>query len=87
MWSTILLLVLMVLSFGYPMPWRQASTSFLQSNQTLQGNLTDLSQLNFAPFEVAELHIVCHRLDPTANYTCLLFCKQQDLVRNGRAKH
>jgi hypothetical protein len=35
----------------------------------------DVSQFNFAPFNVTELRILCERLNTTLDYSCNLTCK------------
>lgn len=42
------------------------------SNQTYLG---DLSQFNFAPFNVTEINILCNRPNMTVDYSCNLTCK------------
>lgn len=36
----------------------------------------DVSQFNFAPFNVTELRILCERLNTTIDYSCNLTCKR-----------
>jgi len=43
------------------------------SNQTY---LDDVSQFNFAPFNVTEIRILCNRPNATADYLCNLTCKR-----------
>jgi hypothetical protein len=72
------ILALVALPLAAALPYHPGRLFFDIGNQIAnRAYLKDVSQFNFEPYNITEIHILCDRLNATVDYTCNLTCKYE----------